>query len=95
MIPEHMKQQREEMKKLARKERNKKYYERVKESRVRCEACSVDVLPYYYATHIETTRHKKWAELRLLQVEEDRLKEAVEKTPTKKAKKSKKVVPEA
>ncbi len=63
MIPEELKEEREKLCKLAKKERNKKQYDKTKAEKIRCPICKCDVDKYYYPAHVETKRHKKWASL--------------------------------
>ena len=60
MIPEDKKQERQEMKRLAKKMQNKKFYEHQKENMKECPVCACLVLPSYWNRHIETKRHKTW-----------------------------------
>lgn len=57
---EELKQQRNEMKRQAKKERNKKQYEKTKEECQVCAVCGCKVSKYYFQKHLETTRHKNW-----------------------------------
>lgn len=63
MIPEELKEERENMRRLAKKARNKKYYEKSKLEKIRCDICKCEVDKYYYPTHCQTARHKNWAKL--------------------------------
>ena len=63
MIPEDLKEEREKIRKLAKMERNKKRYEKSKAEKIRCDICKCEVDKYYYPTHCQTTRHKRWSEL--------------------------------
>lgn len=63
MIIESMRQQREELKKLAKKERNEKQYSKTKNDPVTCEVCGSCFSKYYLEKHVETARHKKWVGL--------------------------------
>lgn len=57
---EELKQKRDEIKRQAKKERNKKQYEKTKEDSVICGVCACRVSKYYMSKHLETARHKNW-----------------------------------
>lgn len=68
MISDELKEERKKMVKLAKQERNKKTYEKTLSTCMTCDVCAIKVNKYYWKTHIETTRHKKWCELKKTQI---------------------------
>ena len=60
MSNENMETQRKEILKMAKEERNKAYYQRVRTNKTPCEACCTQVLTSYWKQHIETARHRKF-----------------------------------
>ena len=64
MLSENMKTQRDEILKVSRTERNKAYYEKLKQNKKTCEACCCEVIGSYWDKHLETKRHKKYAEIK-------------------------------
>ena len=73
MLSENMKSQREEIIKASRIARNKAYYEKLKHNKKTCEACCCEVIGSYWEKHLETGRHKKYAEIKakLSEVEDE------------------------
>jgi hypothetical protein len=64
MISDKLKDERNKIIALAKKERNQLYYQKQKENRKTCDVCNVEVLPSYWNAHVETKRHLKWASLK-------------------------------
>lgn len=90
MISEDLKEKREAIKKMARKERNRQYYEKVKQNKKRCEICWVDVLPYYWDAHIKTARHNNWSSLvKVTEPTEETKEPSIEDEPKSKKKNEK------
>jgi len=59
--------EREAMKRIAKNERNKTYYQRMtdaSENKVQCPTCCCAVNKYYMKQHLLTKRHLKWMELK-------------------------------
>ena len=64
MLSENMKTQRDEILKISRNERNKAYYEKLKQNVKTCEACCREIGCSYWEKHLETKRHQKFADIK-------------------------------
>ena len=60
---ESLKSQREKLLKISKQERNKAYYEKVKQNKRTCEICCCQVTPSYWDKHLTTSRHEKFERL--------------------------------